>query len=453
MFKRYVSIATMLLIILTISACSNESGGEGEENEDVKSDNQEANSEDTPSSELTISEPVTLTFMSVWNDELFETRIKGFVEEKFPNVTMELISTRADSDGLQEMFAADIMPDLLHITNGFGPLQELDMLFPLEDMVEQYGLDLDKVRTGALESTRAMDPALENRLLGFPIEEVAYGLFYNKSLFDQFGVDYPTNGMTWEEVIELARDVTREVDEVKYRGLVLGTSVLPLLQLSPQGVDPETGEVSLASESDFSDYLDLMKEITEIPGNYEPEMEESFEGQQVAMFISTLTSQRDMYGDDQYDFDLVRVPTWSDHPDIGPHSRVYPVSISPYSEHKEEAFAVLNYLVSEEMQAKMARAAQTPVSDEPNVHQEYAAYRIEENGGDDIYNFQAAYELMPAQPPLYTPSYPGVPQPFDFVAGRYEEFVQSNDDTPTFLRKLEDEYKGMLEDARNRYAD
>ena len=33
-------------------------------------------------------------------------------------------------------------------------------------------------------------------------------LFYNKTLFDAAGVDYPTNDMTWEEYAALAKEMT-----------------------------------------------------------------------------------------------------------------------------------------------------------------------------------------------------------------------------------------------------
>lgn len=183
-----------IAVIVVLTACSDESAESGRTDQN---ENGNDSSESETVLEDTISEPVTLTFMSTWNDKLFEDRIKGFVEEKFPNVTMELIPTRADSEGLQEIFAADIMPDFIHVTTGFGPLHELDMLFPLDDLIEQYGVDLSIVREDSLQATRAMDPELENRLLALPIEEVAYGLFYNKTIFDEFGIDYPRDGMTW----------------------------------------------------------------------------------------------------------------------------------------------------------------------------------------------------------------------------------------------------------------
>ena len=44
---------------------------------------------------------------------------------------------------------------------------------------------------------------------GFPLSLQINVLFYNKNIFDGFGVSYPQDAMTWDEFIETAKRVTR----------------------------------------------------------------------------------------------------------------------------------------------------------------------------------------------------------------------------------------------------
>ena len=55
-----------------------------------------------------------------------------------------------------------------------------------------------------------MEPnyALDGTQYALPFRSDFWVLFYNKTLFDAAGVDYPTNDMTWEEYAALAKEMT-----------------------------------------------------------------------------------------------------------------------------------------------------------------------------------------------------------------------------------------------------
>lgn len=44
----------------------------------------------------------------------------------------------------------------------------------------------------------------DGKLEGMPLLENVFVLAYNKDLFDQFGVDYPTDDWTWDDLKEAA---------------------------------------------------------------------------------------------------------------------------------------------------------------------------------------------------------------------------------------------------------
>ncbi|CAH8248157.1 extracellular solute-binding protein [Paenibacillus melissococcoides] len=113
---------------------------------------------------------------------------------------------------------------------GYDMLKELDMLEPL-------------------------DPDGAGLLYGMPIEGTQRALYYNKAILDKFGVDYPRDGMTWDEILDLAKQVTAERDGVKYKGLSFGHYSIPLTQFGVNGTDPETGEVLFTKEPAFQQFF------------------------------------------------------------------------------------------------------------------------------------------------------------------------------------------------------
>ncbi|GIQ65408.1 hypothetical protein PACILC2_39760 [Paenibacillus cisolokensis] len=164
---------------------------------------------------------------------------------------------------MQELYAADVVPDVLLAFTGQKPLEDLEMVYPLDEMLEAYGFDIGTLDPAAVAEIRARDA--QGRLVGMPQEMGYIGLYYNKEIFDKFGVEYPRDEMTWDEVLDLAKQMTAERDGVKYRGLEFGVDA-PLLQLSVTKTDPESGDVLLTKEPKFTQYMELMKNIMKFRG-------------------------------------------------------------------------------------------------------------------------------------------------------------------------------------------
>lgn len=78
-----------------------------------------------------------------------------------------------------------------------------DLVESIEQKVAEENYDLSHF-LGVDNSYRA--PSGE--LYALPYRSDFWVLFYNKTLFDKAGVDYPTNDMTWEQYVELARKMT-----------------------------------------------------------------------------------------------------------------------------------------------------------------------------------------------------------------------------------------------------
>lgn len=91
--------------------------------------------------------------------------------------------------------------------------------------------------------------------------------------------------MTWNDVLDLAKRLTAVKDGIQYRGLEMGPgftgteALVPLMQLTVNLTDPETGEVLISQEPVVHKYMELMKAFYNIPGLYnsDPEARKDYE--------------------------------------------------------------------------------------------------------------------------------------------------------------------------------
>ncbi|MEK3890088.1 ABC transporter substrate-binding protein [Bacillus sp. FSL K6-3431] len=433
-------LLTLVLGLLLLAGCSSKSEKTGSGNKD-KGDNtgQEANSD----TEFDPDEEITLKFMAPWSDQQVASRFKDEFEKEYPNITIEPIVEWTDKAALEDLFAKKIFPDVLLVLGDYQELNGLEMLTPLDEMVEKHQLDLSKYREGAIEAIRSRDPEGEERLLGLPIEDVMFAMFYNKDVFDTFGVKYPHDGMTWEEVIDLVPKVTGERNGVNYVGLPTNSWSQAFQQLSVTGTDPETGEVLFVDQPEFAKYFNLIEQLGSIPGNKVEDPEEThFKAGNVAMNLLTVSNIPNMGGEDGVNFDIVRFPTWKDLPDIVPNNLPLTLAISPQSKHKEAAFKLLEFVSTKEQQINMAKAGVAPVLNDPEI----ASYLA---GEDSDLNIKGVYSGTPAKPATYSPYGPDmIYYSTNFLGTKTTEFLEQQVDVNTFIRTIEEEYETIVKEKK-----
>lgn len=441
-----ISFLSIMLLFL-LAACSHSTGGQEKNGEEGSEENTNAEANEA-------DEEVTLTFVAPWSDEQVEERFKNEFEAKYPNIKIESISSWTDAEAFEELFSKKVVPDVYLVLGDFEEMNELDMAYPLDDLVEKNNMDLNKFREGAIEAIRSRDPEGEGRLLGIPVEDVVIGLFYNKEIFDKFGVNYPTDGMTWDEVIELATKVTGERDGTHYYGLETHSLSQAILQLSVTGTDPETGEVLFDQKPEYAQYFNLIKKIYDIPGNIpdNPEDKDGLEGRNVAMNLRTVSNIPVFLGTEGLDFDVVSFPSWPDKPNVAPNNLPLTLAISPHSEHKEAAFKLLEFITSKEQQINMAKVGVAPVLDDAEIRS-YLAYK----DGEKVegLNIEGIYSGTPAEPAEYSPFGPDVLlYGGNFIGEMTTEFVkeytESGIDVNTFIREMQEKYEAKIEEDKNR---
>lgn len=442
--KRFILVLALMMIVSMFTACSKESK---EESYEGVEGSKESNVE--PTATVNMDEPITLKFMAPWTDELVKQRITDGLSKKYPNITIELIPLSVDAQNLEETLSKGIIPDIVLAHNGLEVLHEVDMIYPLDEMVESNNFDLSKYRNGVIDAVKARDPEGKNRLLGLPAEDVMVALYYNKDIFDKFGQPYPKDGMTWNQVIDIAKKVTGEMDGIKYRGLSLHDLHQAITQLSVTGTDPETGEPQFSKNPAYANFFDLVKRVVSIPGNYEQGVSYNFANLDVAMHMEHIYQIPSYAAVEGLNFDVVTFPSWPDLPGIGPSNFAYPYVISKHSPYKEQVFKVLEYLVSEENQTTISKLGiPSPLAD-PNIQMLLATANPKMDG--KTFNIEGAYSSNAAKPATYSKFGPDLLYfGQNFIAEHIVKFIDSGDDIPTYLRKMDDEYAAIVTEMKNK---
>lgn len=161
---------------------------------------------DTKSSEGG-DKPVTLTF-ALWNKDqepVMQEIVKKF-EETHPNIKVDVQLTpyKQYFTKLETTAQGGVVPDVFWM-NGprFMKYASNGVLMSIEDKVKSENIDLSKYPKGLIDLY-----TYEGNLYGIAKDWDVTALWYNKKMFDEAGVDYPTDEWTWEDMAKAAKKIT-----------------------------------------------------------------------------------------------------------------------------------------------------------------------------------------------------------------------------------------------------
>ena len=164
-------------------------------------------------------EPVTLDYWVFESGGLVGSFLEQLIEEfqsENPNVTVNITAYPEDNYGvkLDTAIAAGKEPDLVLV---FGPEQmRAGLLLPLDDMVEEQGIDLSTFVPSIVEPGDEFSCAYDDSLYCLGSYAGSVQMLYNKDMFDAAGLEYPAAfpPMTPEEFVETACQLTDEANGV-----------------------------------------------------------------------------------------------------------------------------------------------------------------------------------------------------------------------------------------------
>ena len=140
------------------------------------------------------------------NTTTYYTAQKEAFEATHPGITIEYVDVASQEYGTKvntmlaggdesDIFMIKTVPDILNWCNaGYAE--------PLNAYIERDNYDL----SGFVGMEKGYN--FDGVQASLPFRSDFWVLFYNKTLFDEAGVDYPTNDMTWEQYKDLAIKMT-----------------------------------------------------------------------------------------------------------------------------------------------------------------------------------------------------------------------------------------------------
>ena len=138
------------------------------------------------------------------------------------------------------------------------------MQYDLTELIKKYKVDLSKFEPGLLQTYSEVSG--EGKLYGLPESINPHVMFYNKDLYDKFGVPYPKDGMTWNEAYEMSRRLTNFQDGIQFRGIGLFFRTIPTNNdASLPQIDAKT-ERAAVNTAQWKLQFDNLKRFYEIPG-------------------------------------------------------------------------------------------------------------------------------------------------------------------------------------------
>jgi multiple sugar transport system substrate-binding protein len=132
-------------------------------------------------------------------------------EEENPDILVQLeaVAGRDYYTRLLTQIAAGDAPDIMQVGDDAVPMfVNAGAFLPLDGFLAgDYPLDTSIYLPGVLEPGQ-----YEGQQWLLPKDFTPLGVYYNKAIFDEYGVDYPQDGWTWDDLLEKAQALTKDRD-------------------------------------------------------------------------------------------------------------------------------------------------------------------------------------------------------------------------------------------------
>ncbi|MDF2725436.1 MAG: extracellular solute-binding protein family 1, partial [Paenibacillus sp.] len=222
--KRMLMLASIALAASSLAACS--SGGSGSKS---------GESGGSSSTKDITKEPAEIIFYSTNGDptESFDYRFGNALRKKFPNWTIKYIQKAGAGTNLDELLTSGTRFDIFF--QSIGNFESIafpaGIQYDMTDLIKSQKVDLSKLDQTVVD---AVKQASGGKLYGLPIFATNFVTYYNKSLFDKFGVPYVKDGITWPDMMEANKKLTRIDGGTQYFGFT--HSPAHTIRLNPMSI-------------------------------------------------------------------------------------------------------------------------------------------------------------------------------------------------------------------------
>ncbi|RKN62797.1 ABC transporter substrate-binding protein [Paenibacillus ginsengarvi] len=328
--------------------------------------------------------PTTLS-LYVQGVQLTDAEFQNFfvepLKKKLPYITIQLVRDGKGSSP-EDLVASGSFPDLVFTSNvSLFRYKKLDVIQDVSSLMKEQSFDASRIQPVVMDAIRSYAGQGETIALPFSLNVAA--LLYNKDIFDKFGVTYPKDLMTWDDITELSRKLTRQDQGVDYVGFDPGFPDNIGGGLTIDYVDPKTGKANLDNEQ-WRKVLNTMKQMYEIPGYITGKDTYSYgtavflKEKKLAMFATWLDQfigkLEDMHKKgDIINWDVASFPNYKEALGKGREVDVHLLAVSKLSKHKEQAFRVVKEVLTDEVQTLVSRSGRVSALANPEMTKGFGA--------------------------------------------------------------------------------
>lgn len=418
-------VLALLLVVVAAGGCAAK-----------PADTQEAKKPEAP-------QPVTITIAAhsgAINDEEIQRYIADPVKKKYPHITVKRIDIAAKGQSLREQVAAKEIPDIAaNYPLNLNELVELGLQSNMEELIKTYKFDVNRIQPELVQSIKIGSDL--DYLAGLPFYNQAFALFYNKELFDRFGVPYPKDNMTWEEVRDLAVKMTRSESGVQYWGLWPDGAYRGAYQVSLPWIDAKTNKPVFQTQG-WQDLFNLWYSLNKIPG-YPPKgtnYVKEFNTGHLAMMTDSTSMLKSMLAVKDFNWDVVTYPQNTQAPGVGQRVDSYTFAITNQSKNKEAAFQVLSVMLSDEVQTDLSRNGRLSVLKDSAIQNQFG----KNISGYDSKNVLAFTKLKLA----LLQSFKNLPAA-TIIINSFNDVLYSGKDINTALREADEQMDKAIKEKLN----
>ncbi|WP_174804494.1 ABC transporter substrate-binding protein [Martelella limonii] len=311
-----------------------------------------------------LADPVKLTIYTFYTtDTAFYEDIFGKYEEMHPDVTIEVQSfeNSAYDAALRTAFASGEVPDIICVEPdaravGMYTLIDADLLEPLNDLYEAEGWE--QIFFDSVVSQLDVD----GTYYSVPVSVNNFSLFYNKTLFDKYGLDLPSSYEDLGHMSEvLGADGIYPIafgNQFPQRGrdyfyMIAGQKDHAIITKADSGETSWDDPVLVEAAQKLKDMADDKIFMPGINAMSIPQASDAFLTGRAAMILSGPWDVKPYSVGKPADMELgvMRFPPVFDGVEDGvsPGGVGKNYAIPAGGKHKDEAKAVLSYLLSEDV--------------------------------------------------------------------------------------------------------
>jgi len=445
------------------------------------------NSSNVPEEETERTLRIATMYSYGSDDSYLRQQYTELFEFANPNITIEIVpaidyssyyytgTEQEQKDPVEEMkklMQGDNPPDLVMLD--FNQLPEFineNLLMPLDPLITADQFDTTKIVPTVLEGIKGASP--DGRIYALAPLFSSSALYFNRTIFNQAGVPYPEDGMTWEQIFNLARQISGGQGEDAKYGFSFsnysGGDLFWEMQMYTQPLQlryfDATGDRMTVDSDQWEQVWKTMLELRQAgvfppPPNYDDPMREmgpydwdNFISGRVAMTISgyyyineLIMANRTAETNDKLDpvdWDVVTIPTHPEAPGVG--GQIYyeaMMGINANAQNDEDAWKFLKFLNGEDWARLKSRSQSSLVS---NID-----YLQPKEGLS--YNIEAFYQLKPVMTvddsEIYR-KYPNIYMVQSIGQTKWQEVMNGEKEVRQALKEWQTEGDAMLQEMRD----